>query len=70
VSGNYELFSKMLSLNLEEISPQERITQSGGESIGPTAAFGPEGDIGVLFSDTKSGNWQVYFSRLICTVGR
>lgn len=68
--GNYELYSKMLNLDLEEISPRQRITFDSSDTLGPQATFGPDGDVGVLFDDRRSGSWQVYFARLVCEAGR
>ncbi len=67
--GNYELYSKMLSADLEELTPRERITFDGSDSVGPLAAFGAGGDVGVLFDDRRSGAWQTYFTRLQCSAG-
>ena len=67
--GNYELYSKMLSPSLTELSPRQRITENPADSVFPLAAFGPDGDVGVLFDDRRSGTWQVYFTRLVCQAG-
>jgi hypothetical protein len=70
LDGKYELYSAMYSNDLQEISPRERITFNSTESIGPSAAFGPEGDVGVVFVDWLSGSQQVHFVRLACKAGR
>ena len=67
--GNYELYSKMLSPDLKELAPRARITKSASDTLDPIAAFGPNGDVGVLFDDDRSGNWQTYFTRLVCKAG-
>jgi hypothetical protein len=67
--GNYELYTKLLTPSLDELTPRKRITFDAAESLWPIAAFGPEGDVGVLFDDTRSGTWQVYFTRLVCQAG-
>ncbi|MCA9600321.1 MAG: hypothetical protein KC776_43755 [Myxococcales bacterium] len=67
--GNYELYSKMLSPSLQELTPRQRITKDPSDSVYPSIAFGPDGDVGVLFDDRRTGNWQVYFSRLVCSAG-
>lgn len=67
--GNYELYSKMLSNDLEELTARERITFDGSDSVGPIASFGPDGDVGVLFDDRRSGSWQTYFTKLECAAG-
>jgi hypothetical protein len=67
--GNFELYTKLLTPSLDELTPRKRITVDGADSLWPIAAFGPDGDVGVLFNDTRSGSWQVYFTRLVCQTG-
>lgn len=67
--GNYELYTKMLSLTLDDLTPRQRITVDAAESVGPNIAFGPDGDVGVLFDDRRTGSWQSYFTRLVCKAG-
>ncbi len=59
----------MMSNELEVISPRKRITNDSSDTIAPVAVFGPEGDVGVLFDDRRTGSWQVYFTRLTCVAG-
>ena len=59
----------MLSPSLQELTPRQRITKDPSDSVYPSIAFGPDGDVGVLFDDRRTGNWQVYFSRLVCSAG-
>ncbi len=68
--GNYELYSKMLSPDLKQLSARARITNNPADSVDPLAVFGPNGDVGVVFDDTRSGNWQTYFTRLVCQAGK
>ncbi|MEZ4227456.1 MAG: putative metal-binding motif-containing protein [Polyangiaceae bacterium] len=67
--GNYEIYTQMFSADLDPIAARQRVTSNPSESVGPSIAFGPEGDVGVLFDDRRSGSWQVYFSRLVCVAG-
>ena len=67
--GNYEIYSKMLDLNLTDLSPRQRITFDASDTLSPRTAFGPDGDVGVLFEDRRSGSWHVYFARLVCEAG-
>ncbi len=67
--GNYELYSKMLNADLTQLSPRRRITNNPADTLDPIAAFGPSGDVGVLFDDNRSGSWQTYFTRLVCKAG-
>jgi len=64
--GAYSLYSKLLTADLEELTPRERITDDPGETTGPMTAFGPEGDVGLLFMDRRTLRWHVYFTRLVC----
>ena len=68
--GRFRLFTKMLSSTLEELSPETRIPGAAGDSLYATGAFGPNGDIGVIFGDNQDGDWQVYFARLVCGSSR
>ncbi len=65
-SDNYDLWAKLLTTDLMELTPAMALALTPGDSIGPLAAFGPDGDVGVLFDDQSSGTWQTYFSRLSC----
>jgi hypothetical protein len=66
---NYDLYTKLLKLDLGALTPSVALTRTAGDAIGPTAAFGPSGDVGVLFDDQSSGTWQSYFTRLTCVPG-
>lgn len=65
-AGGYELYSKMLDKNLSKPTVEHRVTNAAGDSIFPIAAFGPTGDVGVLFRDDRSGALHAYFTRLVC----
>ena len=67
--GNYELYTQMMSNQLEVISPRKRVTNDPSDTVAPVAVFGPEGDVGVLFDDRRTGSWQAYFTRLTCVAG-
>ncbi len=62
----YELYAKMIDRKLETLTPEQRLTNSIGESIDPIATFGPAGQVGVLFSDDRTGMPQAYFTHLNC----
>lgn len=68
--GGYELYSKMLDKNLKALGGESRITSAAGDSVGAGLAFGPKGDVGVLFRDDRLGSVQTYFTRLVCTAGK
>lgn len=67
--GDYELYGRMLSANLEGITEPARITESAGDSINPKMTFGPDGNVGILFRDDRDGPQHVFFTRLGCLVG-
>jgi hypothetical protein len=67
--SSYELYTKMLSSDLQELTPQRRITHDPGDTNAPVAAFGPGGDVGILFAERQTGGTQAYFTRLACEAG-
>ncbi|MEO7095783.1 MAG: putative metal-binding motif-containing protein, partial [Polyangiales bacterium] len=44
----YELYAKMLDTSLGSLDIERRITRAVGDSVFPTAAFGPTGDVGII----------------------
>lgn len=64
-NDGYELYAKMLDRRLEPIGPEMRLTAARGDSIDPFVAFGPAGDVGILFSDNRAGVPQAFFTRLV-----
>jgi hypothetical protein len=66
-NDGYELYSRMVTTELEPLSPELRLTNAPRDSIYPIAAFGPEGDVGVLFRDDRQdGDHHIFFSRMRC----
>lgn len=66
-NDGYELYSRMVTNELEPLSPELRLTNAPKDSINPIAAFGPEGDVGVLFRDDReNGDHHIFFSRMRC----
>jgi hypothetical protein len=66
----YELYSHVFDNNLSSVSSELRLTNAPGDSIYPKAAFGKDGDVGVLFRDDRTGEQQVWFTRLGCVAGK
>jgi hypothetical protein len=66
--GDYELYARMVSSKLETIGSEQRVTNAPGDSVSPKAAFGPDGNLGILFRDKRNGLDQVWFTRLGCVV--
>jgi len=63
----YELYMKTLDADLTPVGPEIRLTDAPGDSVLPVTSFGPNGDIGILYRDNRSGQHHVYLSRLVCT---
>lgn len=64
--GRYELYSRVFDNDLQPISAEFRVTNAPEDSIKPKITFGPDGDVGVLFRDDRTGEQQVWFTRLKC----
>jgi hypothetical protein len=64
--GNYELYQEILDAQLNVVSPRQRLTFSMADTLGPSIAFGPNGDLGVLYDDWLSGARQSYFLSMSC----
>lgn len=65
--GNFELYVKTIDRDLNELTPPERLTFAEGHSWGPSAEFGPDSQVGVVFDDHRDGGAaQAYMLRLAC----
>jgi hypothetical protein len=64
-NDGYELYAKMLDRRLEPVDAEMRLTSARGDSLDPVVAFGPAGDVGILFSDNRTGVPQTFFTRLV-----
>lgn len=67
-NDGYELYTLMLDTQLNPMSDERRITFAKRDSIYPIAAFGPDGNVGILFRDDRSGEQHTWFTRLGCVV--
>jgi hypothetical protein len=66
-NDGYELYARMFAPDLSPMGTEQRLTTAAYNSISPIAAFGPDGDLGVLFRDDRlGGEHHVYFTRLGC----
>ena len=68
-NSGYELYTRMISRTLDPIGNPARMTTSPGDSVQPQIAFGPQGEVGVLFRDDRPGTPQTYFTHLVCSAG-
>ena len=66
-NAGYELYSVMVTSTLDPLGPEQRLTFAPQDSIFPTAAFGPDGNVGILFRDDRQdGAHHMFFTRLGC----
>jgi hypothetical protein len=69
-NDRYTIYSKMITPDLDELTPPQRITNGPSDSLGPGLAFDPNGGAGVAFDDRRTGNFQVYYTQLLCVGGQ
>ncbi len=67
--GRHELYSRMMSSNLQPLGPELRLTDAPQDSVNPLATFGPEGNVAILFRDDRLGAPHVWLTRLGCVAG-
>jgi hypothetical protein len=66
-NSGYELYTRMVTSELLPLTGETRLTNAPFDSIKPTATFGPEGNVGILFRDDReNGADHVWFTRLAC----
>lgn len=70
-TDRYEIYSRELSPELDPLGEERLVTASSLEAYAPLAAFGPSGEIGVMFTgrNAESTQPQVFFTRLSCDPG-
>ncbi len=69
-NDGYELYSRTVDLSLDPLSAEQRLTNAPRDSILPTATFGPDGNLAILFRDDRdAGEHHVFFTRLTCQAG-
>jgi hypothetical protein len=62
----YELYATTLDRNLNPLEPDVRLTSAPGDSFDPLVSFGPRGEAGIFFTDSRMGPPQAYFTHLAC----
>ena len=69
--GRYDIYARELTPDLIPIDEARRVSDGVVESYAPIAAFGPQGEIGVMFTGRDVGGAvpQVYFTSLSCEAG-
>lgn len=63
--GNYEVFSRMVGLDLSFLGPPERLTDEPEVSVRPQLVAGP-GRLGLVFDDRRGGVMNAYYLDLEC----
>jgi hypothetical protein len=67
----YAIYSRELTPDLEPLGAARLVTPPSSEAYAPLAAFGPQGEIGVLFTGRVAsvGQPQVLFTSISCDAG-
>ncbi len=67
----YQIYSRELTPDLEPLGQARAVTRAVTEAYAPLAAFGPQGEIGILFTGRQSASGQphVFFTSLSCEAG-
>jgi Putative metal-binding motif/Dictyostelium (slime mold) repeat len=66
----YAIYSRELTPDLEPLGAARLVTPPNAEAYAPLAAFGPQGEIGVLFTGAAaSAQPQVFFTSISCDAG-
>jgi hypothetical protein len=66
-NDGYEIYERTITPTLAPLSGERRVTDAPRDSVLPFTAFGPGGDVGILFRDDRNqGNQDLYFTHLTC----
>ena len=69
VGDGYELYTRTVTTDLDPLTAEVRLTHASGDSLSPVAAFGPNGDVSILFRDDRQDGVQnVWFTSLTCAM--
>jgi hypothetical protein len=70
-TGAYQIYSRELTPDLMPLGPARAVTRATAEAYAPLAAFGPQGEIGILFTGRQaaSGRPHAFFTSLSCEAG-
>ena len=63
--GDFDLWAAVYDPQLTRIAPDVRVSGAPGDGVYPFLRRGGTA-IGVLSNDQRDGNWEVYFTRLLC----
>ncbi len=66
-NDGYEIYTRMILPDLSPLLGELRVTNAPRDSVHPFAAFGPNGDFGILFRDDRlAGVQNIFFTSLTC----
>jgi hypothetical protein len=65
-SGGYDIYYQTLDTELRALGEPRRLTSGDGQALGPTPAFGNDGQLGVAYVDFADDRPRVYFTTLTC----
>jgi len=68
-SGIYQLYAQVFDANLAPLGEPLAVTSTGTLVQGPVVAPGPNGALGVLYTDQGKGAYQPFFTQLQCVQG-
>lgn len=63
--GVYDMYAAVYDTRFMRLSEDIAVTRGPRDSVYGTLARGAT-SVGVLFEDQRDGNWEVYFTRLLC----
>lgn len=63
--GDFDLWAAVYDPRLSRITPDVRVSRARGDGVYPLLRRGGT-SIGVISNDQRDGNWEVYFTRLLC----
>ncbi len=67
-NDGYEIYERTVHPDLTPQSAETRVTNAPRDSVFPLAAFGHQGDFGLLFRDDREGGQQnVFFTPITCS---
>jgi len=70
LDGNFELYAKVLGVDLGELEPRVRLTDDPADTLSPYGVLGDSGRLGVLFDDWRSGTHHTYFTSIGCAAAQ
>ena len=68
-NDGYEIYTRMINPDLSPLLGELRVTNAPRDSVHPFAAFGPDGNFGILWRDDREAGVQnIFFTSLTCSM--